>query len=460
MPLPPYAPLHLHAKVDDLVAPYLAAPGTVGLVVGVLLGDERHVFGYGRIAADRDGVPDENTVFEIGSVTKVFTSALLADMIAREEVQLRDPVRKFLPDTVTVPTYHGDEISLYHLATHTSSLPRLPPNFDGTVQDESNPYAHFTVEHLYQALPLCKLRKPLGTHPDYSNLAVGLLGHVLARHRGRSYEEALTERVLTPLGLDETTIALSAAQQTRLARGHNGEGKPVANWDLPTLAGAGALRSTVADMLIFLEANLHPAKSKIPKVLEATHTAYPLPRPPYLLRYATAAGLAAAGLAAQWATGLARDGWPFTAIGAIAPAVSGFLGGLGPGVLTALLTAAGGRLLWPDDYPWPWAAGVGVVLATALSLRHWYPPREVALGWLLDRTNKSNLVHWHNGATGGYHSWLGFVQDSECGVVVLSNSDHSVDDIGRGVLDYAHQLNEVWAHVPRTHHTWNRQWGG
>ena len=103
-----------------------------------------------------------------------------------------------------------------------------------------NPYAHYTVEHLHEYLGACKLRRPLGTLADYSNLGVGLLGHALALAAGKPYEELLRERISGPLGLNDTSITLSEDQRRRLAPGHAEDGKPTPNWDIPTLAGAGA----------------------------------------------------------------------------------------------------------------------------------------------------------------------------------------------------------------------------
>src|SRR5581483_4611259 len=147
----------LRTKVDDLVALYLRQQYNRGLVVGILRKGQQHIFGYGKLATEDAKSPDGDTLFEIGSITKVFTANLLADMIGREEVRLDDPVQKYLPAEVHMPTLRGKEITLYHLSTHTSSLPRLPGNLGATIKDEQNPYANYTRENLYQYLSRCRL---------------------------------------------------------------------------------------------------------------------------------------------------------------------------------------------------------------------------------------------------------------------------------------------------------------
>ena len=147
---------------------------------------------------------DGNTVFEMGSISKVFTGALLADMVARGEVKLDDPIAKYLPQTVKVPSRNGRQITLLDLATQSSGLPRLPSNMRPA--DFSNPYADYSVQQLYEFLSGYSLTRDPGQRYEYSNLGVGLLGHVLALRAGKSYEEILKERILDPLGMNDTRV--------------------------------------------------------------------------------------------------------------------------------------------------------------------------------------------------------------------------------------------------------------
>lgn len=282
---------------------------------------------------------DGNSVFEIGSVTKVFTTALLADMVRRHEVSLDDPISKYLPSTVRVPSRGGKQITLGDLATQSSGLPRLPTNLNPG--NMTNPYADYTVQMMYDFLSGYELPRDIGSKFEYSNLGVGLLGHVLALRAKKSYEALLTERILLPLGMRDTRIVLTPAMKSRLAVGHDDLGKPVANWDLPTLAGAGALRSTVNDMVKFLAANFDSTTGPVSLALAHAHG-------------------------------------PFRDTG--------------------------------------------------------NPGMRIGLAWMTLSSFGAPLV-WHNGQTGGYHSFLGYDPANARGVVILTNSSNNIDDIGFHILD-------------------------
>jgi serine-type D-Ala-D-Ala carboxypeptidase/endopeptidase len=233
---------------------------SVGIVVGVIDPAGRRVVAYGKTA--KDGKPvDADTVFEIGSVTKVFTSLLLADMVRRGEAALTDPVSKYLPPNVKMAERGGKKITLIDLATHTSGLPRMPTNF--YPKDPANPYADYTAAQLYEFLATVELTRDIGSIYEYSNLGGGLLGHVLARRAGMDYETLVRTRILEPLAMKSSAITLSKAMKERLAIGHDAALQPVSNWDIGTLAGAYALRSTANDLLTFVGANIGLEKSPL-----------------------------------------------------------------------------------------------------------------------------------------------------------------------------------------------------
>ncbi len=239
-----------------------------GVVVGVL--DERgqYVFGFGSRQPFAGEPPDGNTVFDIGSVTKVFTSLLLADMIDRGEVAEDDPVTDHLPDHFVVPDYKGRQITLVDLATHTSGLPR-----NAGPRTRTDPLGAVEPFQLAGFLRHAELEYEPGSEYLYSNLGVGLLGYALAHRLGTSYEEALRVRILDPLGLDDTGISLAGDRSRRLQQGFtpgNYRSLPWA-WEYQTLAGAGALRSTTSDMLRFLDALLNAESgSRVARLVELT----------------------------------------------------------------------------------------------------------------------------------------------------------------------------------------------
>ncbi len=321
---------------------------SVGIVVGILGPAGRRVVSHGKLEKGDGRRLDGDTLFEIGSVSKVFTSLLLSDMARRGEVALTDPVQKYLPAQARVPARGGREITLQDLATQTSGLPRLPSNLHP--KDPSDPYADYTVADLDRFLSSYELSRDIGSKYEYSNLGVGLLGHALSLKAGMTYEALLKSRICTPLGMKSTVITVPPEMKSRFAAGHDAELNTVPYWTLPTLAGAGAIRSTANDLLTFLAADL---------------------------------------------------GYKSTPL---APAMASML---------AVRRPTG------------------------------EPGLEIALGWHVLTRDGIEIV-WHNGGTGGFRSFVGYVPKYRTGVVVLSNAetDKGIDDIGMHLLDAKAPLAE------------------
>jgi CubicO group peptidase (beta-lactamase class C family) len=172
----------------------------IGVLAALLTPDGKSFASHGRISVDGP-VPTPDTIFELGSIGKVFTAFLLADMVERREVALDDPVKKYLPVSVIVPSRGGREITLRHLATHTSGLPRdsVPVDLDGDV----SPYVGYAAGDLYSFLGGHRLERNPGSQVEYSNVGVALLGHALTLRAGMAYDDLLRQRLLEPLGMDE-----------------------------------------------------------------------------------------------------------------------------------------------------------------------------------------------------------------------------------------------------------------
>ncbi len=307
-----------------------------GIVVGIIEPNGRRVVSYGHLAKGEPRTVDGDTTFEIGSISKVFTSLVLADMVSRKEVTLDDPAEKYLPQSVKLPERRGKFITLHDLSTHSSGLPPLPSNF--RPKDPLNPYADYSVDNLYQFLSGYELPRDPGSVFEYSNLGAGLLGHLLAYRAKTDYESLIRTRITQPLGMPDTGITLSSSMKQRMATGHNAMLAPVPNWDLPTLAGAGALRSSAKDMLTFLEAFLGYKESPLAPAMKAM-----------------------------------------------------------------------------------------------LEVRRPAGQTTIGLGWLIHSTDGREIA-WHNGGTGGFHSFIGYDLKARIGVVVLSNGC-GVDDIGFHLLN-------------------------
>jgi CubicO group peptidase (beta-lactamase class C family) len=241
-------------NVEALIDNRVTAKKAVGVVAGTVDGTGTHIYSAGVTEAGKSEKPDAHTLFEIGSITKVFTSLLLADMIEKGEVQADDPVSKYLPDHAQVPSRNGKQITLLNLSMQNSGLPRLPSNLHPA--DPTNPYADYDGPKLLAFLASYQLTRDPGEKYEYSNLGVGLLGFALAQRAHMSYEQLVIERIFKPLHMDDSTITLSPENRKHLAPGYDAALNPVKNWDFEALAGAGAIRSSASDMLKFLAANL------------------------------------------------------------------------------------------------------------------------------------------------------------------------------------------------------------
>jgi serine-type D-Ala-D-Ala carboxypeptidase/endopeptidase len=225
------------------------------LVIGAIDGGATAVASKGP--QPRPEVAPERIIFEIGSVTKVFTALLLAIAVERGEATLDDPLVDHLPDGTRVPHRDGAVITLEHLATHSSGLPRLPPGMLWhALRHRDDPYADLSPEDALAALDRTRLRRPPGRRFGYSNFGGGVLGLALAHTAGTSYEALVRDRITGPLGMADTVITLGPEQRHRLAPGTKRRGGRAAAWTLPGLAGAGALHSTVHDLAIFARAQM------------------------------------------------------------------------------------------------------------------------------------------------------------------------------------------------------------
>jgi CubicO group peptidase (beta-lactamase class C family) len=317
------------------------------IVIGVVRPDGRDVHGFGEVTLDdAKQPPDGTTLFEIGSITKVFTATLLAQMVEDGKMSLDDAVSKHLPEALHPPTFEDQKITLLNLATHRSSLPIQPPLiglFALASGAPTNPYSRYTEKNLARTLTQIKLSKPIGEKFAYSNLGVGLLGHALVHAADtQRYEQLVVKRICKPLDMEDTRIHLNEGLERRFAQGHSAAGAPVSRWDFASLQGAGALRSTMDDMLKFASANLGLTESTLGSAFKFAH-----------IRRAAAN-------------------------------------------------------------------------SDSLS---------IGLCWLRLRNEESDeAILFHNGGTGGFRSFVGLSPSQRFGIVVLSNSTHSVDPLGFAIL--------------------------
>ncbi|HMG89199.1 MAG TPA: serine hydrolase [Chryseolinea sp.] len=336
--------------VEANIKKRIAYEQSPSIVVGIINKEGARYFNFGNVKMN-GALANEHSIYEIGSISKVFTAILLAQQILDGKVKLDDPAQKYLPKEVKVPQRAGKEIALANLSDHTSGLPRMPSNFAPV--DLGNPFADYTVEQLYSFLSGYELTRDIGSAYEYSNLAQGLLGHILALNAGISYEALMIKTIASSLQMKETKITFDDIMKKNLATGYS-NGVAVENWEIPTLAGAGAIRSSTYDMLKFLAANLGLTKSPLQAAMNMTHQ----------VRHEKAGNM------------------------------------------------------------------------------------RVGLAWHIAKGKNGDVI-WHNGGTGGYRTFAGFVKETSMGVVVLTNSSAGADDIGFHLLNPDSPLSEPKASIVR-----------
>ncbi|PHR73209.1 MAG: hypothetical protein COA67_03325 [Lutibacter sp.] len=255
---------HIKARVDEGI--------NTGIVVALIDGEKVEYYSYGIADSKTGANVDKNSIFEIGSISKTFTGIIVADEVLKGRMKLSDPISKYLSEYTKVPTRNGKSITIKDVATHSSSLARMPDNF--APANPNNPYADYTIEMAYEFISGYELTRDIGEKYEYSNLALGILGHILELQYKKDYEAIMVERIANTLGMDNTRIVFTPNMIKHLAKGHD-NGEEVENWDLPALAGAGAIRSSAVDMVKYIQANMGIRKSPLYEAMQLSHkTAY------------------------------------------------------------------------------------------------------------------------------------------------------------------------------------------
>ena len=253
-------------KIAALVEPYLTHHKVNAISIGVITNGTTWTKNFGTLDADGTRSPNEKTLYEIGSISKVFTSLLLAEAIESGRLKLDDPISTVMQELAEKNPTVGKAITFKHLSHHVSGLPVMPDNI--TPADSTNPFDGYSRAMLTEYMLSVKPERKPGEGYEYSNLAVGLLGDLLSRQAEVSYESLLKDKLTGPLKMSDTTITLTPEQLTRFAPPHNSALLPDKSWDFDALAGCGAIRSNVNDMLLFAEASLHPPEGPLGKAIE------------------------------------------------------------------------------------------------------------------------------------------------------------------------------------------------
>src|ERR1043166_8051619 len=256
----------ISSQVKSFILDQIINKSKAAIVIGFVDPNGTRIFSFGNMSTAHNIPVDENTLFNIGSITKTFTTLLLADMVKQGLVNLTDPIERYLPSSVKVPEFNGQKITLEHLATHTSGLPEFPPNL---LDNNGNIIESYNANQLYQALSNTKLTRAPGSQFQYSSFGMGLLGQILSLKADVSYNQLVKDRILNVLGMNDTKITLSQNEiNNSFPVGHRG-GKEITTPKIPMiLADAGAFRSTAPDMLKYISANLGLIHTKLDDAIQ------------------------------------------------------------------------------------------------------------------------------------------------------------------------------------------------
>lgn len=268
LPVIPDPEADVDKAIDEVANGYLRKSNTRALSVGVIHDGMTTSYYYGETQRDSSDLPDENSLFEIGSISKTFTATLLAYLVQKNEVALDDAITRYLPDTLQ-QNKALQAITLQQLANHTSGLPRLPEGLlDTEGVDPLNPYASYTTEDLYDYLLHYTARREPGQEYEYSNLGYAVLGIILTNISESSYEQMVLDTIAAPFGL--THLKQHVSEDDQLLPVHNNFGTPTPHWDFDVFAAAGALRATTNDLLNYARAHFKMPESDLEHALALT----------------------------------------------------------------------------------------------------------------------------------------------------------------------------------------------
>lgn len=261
---------HLDSLVNAVAMEHMQTKGSVGLSAGISLDGNDYFYNYGEVKLGNGQLPARTSLYDIGSITKTFTSTLLAIAVGQKKVNLDTPITKYLPDSVASNSSLKN-ITLKMLANHTSGLPRMPEDIGRSMIDINQPYEEYDAGDLYSFLKQFKEVRAPGVKYEYSNLGAGLLGVILENILQKPYHQLLEDFILSPANLRQTSLVVSAADRNLIAQGYDETGKPIDMWLFKAMEGAGALKSSSTDLLHYGKLQWSTGNTELTKAVQLTH---------------------------------------------------------------------------------------------------------------------------------------------------------------------------------------------
>ena len=267
----PVEPTTIEEAITNIFQPMIDGDTAIGISVGVLDNGIAKTFFFGEKERGSSQKSDANTLYEIGSISKTMTTTILAKMVLDGDIKLDDPVEEYLPEVSHFPNFNGQKITFRHLADHTSALPNIPNNLFQNDFDESNPFKNYDSALLHDFLEGYELTYAPGTQQEYSNLALGLLGHVLAKIKNTTFKNLLQEEILNTMSLNNSHM-LIPGNESNVAIPYDGRLKPATMWDMSDATlGAGGVKSSLTDMMQYMKVQMGDVSTSLDDAVLLTH---------------------------------------------------------------------------------------------------------------------------------------------------------------------------------------------
>ena len=278
-------------EIEEIIKNHVTSGKSPGISVGLINESGIQTFNYGEIEKKSNITPTADTVFEIGSMTKTFTATLAVQLQQEGILSLDEPITKFLPELKN-SVFDKNNITLYHLLTHTSGISEfslhifISQMFSIMTTGKSRVTEYeYNTEKFLNYISTLKLKNSPGSTWMYSNLGFGLVGKILERITGNSYEDLVKNRICDVLDMKDTGINLFESHKNELATGYSFRNKQADYWNMPAIEAAGSLRSTTSDMIKFLKASLGLSKTKLSPVFEFCQNTKSNPKIPVSMKF-------------------------------------------------------------------------------------------------------------------------------------------------------------------------------
>ncbi len=247
----------LDTVVENVMVDFMENPQNCGFSIGIIKDTSVYFYNYGETKRDNRTLPKQNTIYELGSVSKTFCGILLGYAISEGKIKLNDDIRKYLPGEYPNLKTNKNIIEIKHLANHSSGLPNVPSDLKMQAgYDSLNPYKNYTKDNLFAYLKTVKLESEPGQQCEYSNTGMALLGLILEKVYNKPFEELLKEKICFSNNMNNTAINLDPYQLPNFCEGHNNNGKQTPHWELGAFIAAGGIRSCTNDMVNYLRYNM------------------------------------------------------------------------------------------------------------------------------------------------------------------------------------------------------------